>query len=595
MNRLTCLTALALILPPVADSRADDLKDTINGSVRALRAIQHEDGSYGSPAHQPLATARVLQAFGDCHEHYTSQDGPFVREAVEFLLSRQQQSGGFGPGGPKTILWTAEALLALDATAKTEAFAAARQRASRFLSGLSPAQLENRAVAARVQVALSGGGPLRHVASLARAEERGGDEKQLLERMVPRLVEEQGQALAALDDSAVPAAANRLLAMIELYALRNSMQKDTTTLPAMTRRPPPESPAAERQRIQRALAYLESIQVAGRFGFGEHSDPGITGIALSAAIKSSERLGIERPAYVQEGLTWLASLQKEDGGIYQLGLKNYVTSVAIEALKASGDQRFDAAIQKAVVFLTMTQLDEDEGYSSEQDPYYGGFGYGSSEKPDLSNTQMALQALHEAEVPTGESAYSKAVQFLEKCQNRPESGIDSVVKRDGTVIVAGTDGGAVYRPGDSKAGSDEVGDGKRVMRSYGSMTYALLKSYLFAGLDPADPRIQEAVTWISENYTLEVNPGFQKNLRGAEYQGLFYYYLTLARALNAYGAEQLEDGAGRTHDWKQELREMLFSLQDEDGSWTNVRSTRWMEGNPVLTTSYALLALTETF
>src|SRR5690606_20251561 len=127
-----------------------------------------------------------------------------------------------------------------------------------------------------------------------------------------------------------------------------------------------------------------------------------------------------------------------------------------------------------------------------------------------------------------------------------------------------------------------------------SMTYALLKSYLFSGLDPSDPRVAAAFEWICRNFTVEVNPGFKIGARkDAPYQGLFYYYLTLARALEAYDAAQVVDGEGRSRDWRRELETMLFQLQSADGSWTNVRSSRWLEEDPALVTGYALLALAE--
>jgi squalene-hopene/tetraprenyl-beta-curcumene cyclase len=45
------------------------------------------------------------------------------------------------------------------------------------------------------------------------------------------------------------------------------------------------------------------------------------------------------------------------------------------------------------------------------------------------------------------------------------------------------------------------------LRSYASMTYAGLKSMIYAGLTPDDPRVKAAVAWLAKNYTLESNPG----------------------------------------------------------------------------------------
>ncbi len=89
--------------------------------------------------------------------------------------------------------------------------------------------------------------------------------------------------------------------------------------------------------------------------------------------------------------------------------------------------------------------------------------------------------------------------------------------------------------------------------------------------------------FLSRHYDLNSNPGVGQ-------QGLFYYYHTMAKALDAFGQSRFLDAAGRPHDWKAELRSKLVELQRPDGSWVN-STTRWMEGDPNLVTAYALLAL----
>lgn len=363
----------------------------------------------------------------------------------------------------------------------------------------------------------------------------------------------------------------------------------------------PLTEAERRERCLRAIRYLESMQKDGRLGFGEAADPGVTALALSAVVKTCARLGAERPAWVGEGFDYLLGLQHEDGSIYAHGLQNYITSAAVEAMVNAGDERFAEPVRRALAYIKSGQFDEDEGFSAENDPYYGGFGYGSPEHPeqdahdhpDMSNTQMALQALHDSGLDQSDPAWAKAVQFLARCQNLPETGTPPQETADGKVIVPGDDGGGLYRPASSKAGLDPAGGNRFAARSYGSMTYALLKGYLFAGIDPSDERVKAAVRWIESHYTLDENPGFLPVVPTAKYQGLFYYYLTLSRALAAFGHEVITDSAGEEHAWRDELSSLLFSLQAEDGHWINDRSTRWMEGNPVLTTSYALLTLCE--
>jgi squalene-hopene/tetraprenyl-beta-curcumene cyclase len=347
-----------------------------------------------------------------------------------------------------------------------------------------------------------------------------------------------------------------------------------------------------KEAVARSLDFLAANQNAGRFGFMGIEDPGITAMALSATIRASRILVRKEPAHVKPGLDYLLSLKKKDGSVYLTGLKTYVTSVALMAFKDSGDPAYGPAAEAAAEFLVAVQSDEGEGYSMEEDPFYGGMGYGGDERPDLSNTQMALDALKAADLDERHAAFRKALRFVERCQNKAETNPTEVVLSDGRKVVAGTDGGGVYYPGNSKAGLREIDEGVFVARSYGSMTYALLKSLIFTGLDEEDKRVQAAIKWVRNNYTLDENPGFEtQDDPDAGYQGLFYYYLTMARALDALGKDIITDGAGVDHDWRKELTAKILSLQRTDGSWINERSPRWFEGNPVLATSYALLVL----
>ena len=130
---------------------------------------------------------------------------------------------------------------------------------------------------------------------------------------------------------------------------------------------------------------------------------------------------------------------------------------------------------------------------------------------------------------------------MERCQNRSETN-DVALTRDGIVIKSGDDGGAGYAPGDSKAGFVKLADGTQVPRSYGSMSYALLKGFVFAGLKKDDPRVASCWDWLSKNYTLDVNPGFDASSGPiAPYQGLFYYFHTMGKALDVYGVDVITD------------------------------------------------------
>ena len=96
-----------------------------------------------------------------------------------------------------------------------------------------------------------------------------------------------------------------------------------------------------------------------------------------------------------------------------------------------------------------------------------------------------------------------------------------------------------------------------------------------------------ARSWIAANYTLDQNPGMPAAIGQ---QGLYYYYLTHARALRAWGEPTLAVTGGAPVRWADALTDRLVSLQRDDGSFVNAEG-RWMEDDPVLVTAYALTAL----
>jgi squalene-hopene/tetraprenyl-beta-curcumene cyclase len=125
------------------------------------------------------------------------------------------------------------------------------------------------------------------------------------------------------------------------------------------------------------------------------------------------------------------------------------------------------------------------------------------------------------------------------------------------------------------------------MGGYGSMTYAGVKSLIYCGVAKGDPRMQKALEWIGKNYTLDSNPGMPE----AESQrGLYYYYHTFAKCMDAMGEDTFTDARGVKHDWRADLRAAILKRQKSDGSWSN-ENKAWMESDPALDTGYTLMAL----
>ena len=571
----TLLCALLALSPPAPAPQDEapakpvtvpSLTDEIDLSLRWLRAHQDgSDGSYGNVA----ATTSVLMAFGDSHRRYRAGDGPFIDRAVRFLTDHQGAGGAIADGdvpegGERAQTLATYLVLELLGGADSEA---ARGKAAAYL-GLAPGE------AARTRPML---------------KELSTDV--LLDRAAADLARRHPLGFWEEDGERVHTTAGTVWQLSALCAELVSRQGAKTL---GEEKPLPAFGPADRTNTTKALVkgaeFLVSTSDHGKWGFQGQPDPGITAMVVAALTAVPKPRAEHIQGTIDAALDWLLSLQKPDGSIHAGQLHNYVTCASVMAIAAEGREKDRAALARARAWLRELQADEGDGYA-EGDRYYGGIGYGGDERPDLSNLQMALEALATGDEAENAETYRKALEFLQRCQNRSESN-DLEIVRDGVTTRSGEDGGAGYAPGESKAGFIELPDGKQVPRSYGSMTYALLKGYLFAGLAKDDPRVQAAWKWLMRNYTLDVNPGFEASSDpAAAYQGLFYYFHTMAKALDLYGEEHVVDARGGTHPWRAELAGRIVSMQRQDGSWINDNSPRWYEGNPVLATAYAMSIL----
>src|SRR5436190_9477390 len=324
--------------------------------------------------------------------------------------------------------------------------------------------------------------------------------------------------------------------------------------------------------IDKGLAYLKAQQKPDFSWQNESDQPAVTAIVLKAFL-GDKKTDAQQP-FLEKGFAKLLSYQQPNGGIYKNALANYNTSIAITALAEAKGDKYKPQIEQALAFIKKLQWNNNPEELAERksvdesDAKFGGWGYGKKQRPDGSNMQLALDALHDAGLNCTDPAYQNAIQFITRMQNAPTN----------DQAWAGTDGGFVYSPalgGESFAGEYTGPDGKRMLRSYGSMTYAGLKSLIYAGLSKEDARVKAAFDWISKNWTLAENPGMKFSDPAAAGYGLYYYFHTLARCLHAYDQPTITDSKGQSHDWRVELIDKLASLQKPDGSWLGDK--KWME------------------
>jgi hypothetical protein len=323
--------------------------------------------------------------------------------------------------------------------------------------------------------------------------------------------------------------------------------------------------------IDKAVGFLKKQQNADGSFQPKLGGPGISALVAAGLLRHGTS---PDDPLVAKTIKYMEDQVKKDGGIYDKGLANYTTSVALIAFKEANTKgKFDALIKNAGSFLKKLQF--DDSLVEEKDVKFGGVGYDKEKRPDLSNTAYWAEALG---LPKDDPALQRALKFISRCQNLPGETNDQPFAKKTT---ADDKGGFVYNPIVDDKNKDKTPEGG--LRSSGVMTYAGLKTFLHAGVNKDDPRVKAAVDWIRRHYTLKENPGQGK-------AGLFYYYHTFAKAMSALGEDEFTDKDGKKHDWRKDLFEALKKRQKEDGSWSNTNGA-FFENNPELATAYAILAL----
>ncbi len=327
-----------------------------------------------------------------------------------------------------------------------------------------------------------------------------------------------------------------------------------------------------RALVEKARDYLQKHQGADGSFSPRIAGPGVTAVVVAGLLRNG--CSPDDPV-VAKGLAYMAKSVKRDGGIYDRGLANYTTSVAMMAFReANAGGKYDTILKNGAAFLKRLQFEDDA-----KDVKYGGVGYNKGDRPDLSNTQYMIDAMLAAGVPKNDPALQRALKFVSRCQNLPGETNDQPWAKKTT---EDDKGGLTYLPLDPDDNPHKTPDGG--LRSLGAMTYGGLKSFLYAGVSKDDPRVKAAVDWVRRHYTLAENIGMGQ-------AGLYYYYHTFAKAMAALGEDNFTDAKGQKHDWRRELFEELKKRQRPDGSFINKGDRAFGEADPNLATGFALLAL----
>jgi squalene-hopene/tetraprenyl-beta-curcumene cyclase len=329
----------------------------------------------------------------------------------------------------------------------------------------------------------------------------------------------------------------------------------------------PQLRAKAQQAINSGVKYLLSQQAPNGSLL---NSVGLTSLSLTAILQNPAGSGAVDKAAIDKSAKFITSNANADGSIAERKHdETYNTSVAIVALGAMRNPTYAPLIAAGQKYIANSQSSESHGITP-QNTWYGGIGYGSERRPDVSNLYVALEAMRATAYDPNDAVWQRALIFASRMQNRSESNDQKW---------AGNDGGFVYAPGNNLP---KMGGGTN---SYGSMTAAGLYGLLLIGVKKSDPRVQAAHKWLTTNYTLDTNFG-----TGSK-SALFYFYCAFAKVMYAYGEKEFVDGRGQRHNWRNELAERLIVLQDPDGSWVNRDSHDWWEDRPELVTSWSVQAL----
>lgn len=188
------------------------------------------------------------------------------------------------------------------------------------------------------------------------------------------------------------------------------------------------APASVPELAAKSIQYLRAKQDPATGGWSVPASgpvyPAITALVINGMLMEPGASPAD-PA-IARGVDFLLKYQQPDGGIYDKVLPSYNTAISISALSRVNTPAAKEAVKKGVEFLRRVQWAEDSFTTGPaasdtrpvdpKHPFYGGVGYGSRGRPDLSNLGFFVQALHDAGVGDDDPAMKRALVFLQRIQ-----------------------------------------------------------------------------------------------------------------------------------------------------------------------------------
>ena len=268
-----------------------------------------------------------------------------------------------------------------------------------------------------------------------------------------------------------------------------------------------------------------------------------TSLALQALLASGRKT---TDPSIQNGLKFILEQNWNALDVYQY-------AVLVPVLVATQNPEYKGKAQFAVNQLVEKQLPiKGSEYADERDD--GGWGYGYS--ADGAHMNMVIYALYAAkqwglEIP--QDTWTRAENWIRRNQTETGGWLYNLV-----------DEGSPWAIG-----------------VYGSMTATGLWALRACGVSTEDKQIRDGIEWIKKHWSLTRNPGCNS--------WLYYYLLSLQRYSDI--PPKIETLAG--HNWHNEISAMMVAKQQHDGRWHGAESDFLATCFAVMTLSRALVGPTE--
>ncbi|MDA8774131.1 terpene cyclase/mutase family protein [Opitutales bacterium] len=353
------------------------------------------------------------------------------------------------------------------------------------------------------------------------------------------------------------------------------------------------------QLLQKAFNYIFSKQSPDGAWKSEHygllkSGQSLTPFILHTLSGSTLQKSQIYEKMVEQAMNYLRSYNEMGvHGISDpdlLDYPNYSTSYALHCFLRFGNKNDQESIKNMINYLQNQQFSEGSGFP-QNSPAHGGWGFGINQKPtmgsfvDLAHTRRILQSLNDANSITNRIK-SRSEYFLNRLQKRKEVPNDSQIK---WIPEYGYDGGFFSSPTIAYANKGRTlvdqDSGEKYFRSYATATCDGLLSMIALDYDLNSREIKDAKNWLLQNQDWALPSGVPLDDPSPWAESMKFY--------NLMALAEVHSSLQISGSWKKNIVHFLAKRQTTDGSFINLDGRLMKEDDPLISTTYAIVALNQ--